>query len=109
VQLFYCARTHSQLTQFVAELRRTEWARDVRLVPLAARTLLCVHKVCAIRVAYVCDDCRQGVRALRDANLIADKCDDLRKHTTANSGCPYYVSDKRSIEFILLTCMAEQR
>ncbi|GAX11249.1 chromosome transmission fidelity protein 1 [Fistulifera solaris] len=40
-KIIYAARTHSQLTQFVHELRRTVWGSDLRVVALGGRKALC--------------------------------------------------------------------
>ena len=41
--MIFCSRTHSQLSQFVGELKRTSFARDLRVVALGGRKQLCVH------------------------------------------------------------------
>ena len=43
-KIVYAARTHSQLSQFVGELRRTAWGADLRVVALGGRKLLCGNK-----------------------------------------------------------------
>jgi len=40
-KIIYCSRTHSQLDQFIQELRRTEFSKKIRAVNLASRQLLC--------------------------------------------------------------------
>jgi hypothetical protein len=50
-QIFYCSRTHSQLAQFVAEIKKTDFAAPdpitgiapIRCVTLGARRNLCIH------------------------------------------------------------------
>ena len=37
LQVFFCSRTHSQLSQFVSELQRTRFADTVAAVALASR------------------------------------------------------------------------
>lgn len=41
-KIFFCSRTHSQLTQFVHELKRSPYSQDVSVVPLSSRYLLFV-------------------------------------------------------------------
>lgn len=36
-KIFFCSRTHSQLTQFVHELKRSPYAQDISVVPLSSR------------------------------------------------------------------------
>lgn len=38
-KIFFCSRTHSQLTQFVHELKRSPYSQDVSVVPLSSRYL----------------------------------------------------------------------
>jgi chromosome transmission fidelity protein 1 len=75
-KVYYCARTHSQLSQFIDELRRTAWVRDLKCIPLGARKNLCVN---------------ESVTQLRDATQINDKCDELRR----GGQCPYVVEQPR--------------
>lgn len=37
VQVFFCSRTHSQLSQFVGELKRTKYKDSMALAALASR------------------------------------------------------------------------
>lgn len=43
-QVIFCSRTHSQLSQFVGELRRTRFAQSLSLVAVASRRALCVNE-----------------------------------------------------------------
>jgi Rad3-related DNA helicase len=43
-QIVYAARTHSQLTQFISEVRRTKWGKTIRVAALGSRSQgLCGH------------------------------------------------------------------
>ncbi|KAK9792715.1 hypothetical protein WJX73_001436 [Symbiochloris irregularis] len=42
-QVVFCSRTHSQLSQFVGELRRTPFAQAFNTVALASRKVLCIN------------------------------------------------------------------
>lgn len=42
LQIYYCSRTHSQLSQFVREVQKSPFGKDTRLVSLGSR------QVCAI-------------------------------------------------------------
>lgn len=49
IQIYYCSRTHSQLTQFANEVKKTAFHTDLalanraRLVCLASRKNLCIN------------------------------------------------------------------
>jgi len=62
-QVIFCSRTHSQLTQFVGELRKTSFARSLSTVALASRKTLCVN---------------DEVRSLKSAAHINERCLDMQ-------------------------------
>lgn len=43
-KVYFASRTHSQLSQFVGELKRTEFAGRIRTVCLGSRKNLCINK-----------------------------------------------------------------
>ncbi|KAH8351268.1 hypothetical protein KR084_003770 [Drosophila pseudotakahashii] len=59
VQIFFCSRTHSQLTQIVAELRKTPHGQSVRCISLGSRQQLCGNP---------------QVRSLRQVGLMNERC-----------------------------------
>jgi len=63
VRVVVTSRTHSQLAQFVGELRRTRFAGSVASVSLASRAALCVN---------------DSVLALGSASRISEACLDLQ-------------------------------
>ncbi|KAG2440974.1 hypothetical protein HXX76_003827 [Chlamydomonas incerta] len=69
-QVFFASRTHSQLAQFVGELRKTGFASRLRLVSLAGRRGLCVH---------------EPVAALGAAGLINERCTELQERNKGGS------------------------
>ena len=44
IKILYCSRTHSQITQFINELKRTEFCNKVRVVSLGSRKTLCINE-----------------------------------------------------------------
>jgi chromosome transmission fidelity protein 1 len=68
IQIIFCSRTHSQLTQFVGELHRTPFADVMSLVALGSRRALCIN-----------DD----VLRLKIPGLINERCLELQKPPSA--------------------------
>lgn len=64
-QVFYCSRTHSQIAQFVAEIKRTTFS-DVRVVTLGSRRNMCINP---------------AVAALKSDGKISEACLELGKKT----------------------------
>ncbi|KAL7550335.1 hypothetical protein ACHAWF_013582 [Thalassiosira exigua] len=71
-KVVYAARTHSQLSQFVGELRRTRW-KDAKVVALGSRSLLCGND----DVLYSSRANRKGSR--RSEAEITEMCLDMQK------------------------------
>ena len=70
LRIFYCSRTHSQLSQFVKEIQKTSFMEDIRLVSLASRTNMCINET---------------VRKLGNASAINDSCLELQKKKGSKS------------------------
>ncbi|XP_057692593.1 ATP-dependent DNA helicase DDX11 [Corythoichthys intestinalis] len=88
-KIYYCSRTHSQLTQFVHEVQKSPFSKDISLVTLGSRQNLCVN---------------EEVRHLGSLQRINDRCMEMqknkqdkphheegskRKRGPAKSVCPY--------------------
>ncbi|XP_004343844.2 hypothetical protein CAOG_07120 [Capsaspora owczarzaki ATCC 30864] len=83
-KIYYCSRTHSQLNQFVQEVRKSPFGETTKVVVLGSRKNLCVN-----------DD----VRKLEAVERINERCDDLRKNASKSKeakGCPYLTNDSVS-------------
>lgn len=76
-KIVYAARTHSQLSQFVGELRRTHWGQDVRVVALGGRQILCGNTEMRRKVG-------------KSEAAISEACLDLQK--SKSSSCPLLAS-----------------
>jgi len=44
LKVYFCSRTHSQLSQFIKELRRTVFANEMNVVSLGSRKNLCINE-----------------------------------------------------------------
>ncbi|KAJ3069610.1 ATP-dependent DNA helicase chl1 [Podochytrium sp. JEL0797] len=78
LKIFYCSRTHSQLSQFVSELKKTEYVESVKSLSLGSRKNLCIN---------------DEVLRLSSVPRINDKCLDLQKN--ASKKCPFLPKDKQ--------------
>ncbi|KAG9290759.1 hypothetical protein G9A89_011722 [Geosiphon pyriformis] len=74
-KIFYCSRTHSQLTQFVNELRKTSYASDLKAVSLGSRKHLCIN---------------EDVKKLKNPARMNEQCLEMQKpRTKPEKKCPY--------------------
>lgn len=78
-KIFYASRTHSQLSQFIGEVKRTKFAdpmqdKTIKVTPLASRMNLCVNP---------------EVVKLKDSSAINERCIEMQNETSANKKCPY--------------------
>uniref|UniRef100_A0A673C0J7 ATP-dependent DNA helicase DDX11 n=1 Tax=Sphaeramia orbicularis TaxID=375764 RepID=A0A673C0J7_9TELE len=89
-KIYYCSRTHSQLAQFVHEVQKSPFSKDISLVTLGSRQNMCIN---------------EEVRRLGSIQRINDRCLEMqknkhekqqseegvkRKRGTAKSVCPFY-------------------
>ncbi|CAO2813328.1 unnamed protein product [Amaranthus hypochondriacus] len=64
LKVYFCSRTHSQLSQFIRELRKTVFGFELKVVSLASRKNLCIN---------------QEVLRLGNATSINERCLELQK------------------------------
>ncbi|MED6158296.1 hypothetical protein PIB30_031463 [Stylosanthes scabra] len=102
-KVYFCSRTHSQLSQFIKELKKTIFANEMTVVSLGSRKNLCINK---------------DVLSLGNSARISERCLELQKkkkneatkvknirvgaHTRrkkASSGCPMLRKHKLQHEF----------
>ncbi|XP_049870071.1 ATP-dependent DNA helicase DDX11 [Pectinophora gossypiella] len=92
-KVYISSRTHSQLSQFIGEVKRTVFKDNISVVTLASRQHYCINS---------------DVTKLKNANLINERCLDLQKSKTKSTSvgedgkvlkksktksctaCPYY-------------------
>jgi chromosome transmission fidelity protein 1 len=112
-KIVYAARTHSQLSQFVGELRRTRWGSNVRVVALGGRQVLCGNTELRRKlpnseaaISEACLDLQKSktiscpLLASREAtstlalHMLAQPCDieDAARLGEASHTCAYYAS-----------------
>ncbi|KAI0237636.1 ATP-dependent DNA helicase DDX11 [Lamellibrachia satsuma] len=92
-KIYYCSRTHSQLTQFVREIQKSPFGGDTKVISLGSRQNLCIN---------------DAVKRLKTLSLINDRCLQLQKNKTVtkktgdslakkrksvSGGCPFFKQD----------------
>lgn len=56
IKIYFCSRTHSQLSQFVKELRKTVFASTLNVVNLGSRKNLCINEgkwICFMPLLFI--------------------------------------------------------
>uniref|UniRef100_A0A3B3ZXQ4 ATP-dependent DNA helicase DDX11 n=1 Tax=Periophthalmus magnuspinnatus TaxID=409849 RepID=A0A3B3ZXQ4_9GOBI len=64
-QIYYCSRTHSQLAQFVHEVQKSPFNKDISVVTLGSRQNLCIN---------------EDVKNLGSNQRINDRCLEMQKN-----------------------------
>ncbi|KAL2493098.1 RAD3-like DNA-binding helicase protein [Abeliophyllum distichum] len=103
LKIYFCSRTHSQLSQFIKELRKTTFASELMAVCLGSRKNLCINEEVvklgtSTRINERCLELQKSKKneASKTKKLGAGK----RGHRTkASSGCPMLGSRKIEKEF----------
>lgn len=86
-KIIYAARTHSQLSQFIGELKRTYWGDTVKVVALGSRSVLCSND----DVLY---SSRDKMKSRRSEAAITEICLDMQKSKVDKSSMNGKVSSK---------------
>ncbi len=80
LRVYYTSRTHSQLSQFVHEIQKSPFGKEVRVVSLASRNNLCVN---------------DAVRKLGSNALINERCLEMQKSKSKPKGEDSEVGSKK--------------
>ncbi|CCW59750.1 unnamed protein product [Phytomonas sp. EM1] len=113
-KIVYCSRTHAQLAQVIRELKRTRYAREIRMALLGSREHMCVNsEVTRLPSAQaqqsMCNHLRgnkacrffRGLQAknfeafLSEADAVCD-LEDLAVEGKRSVFCPYYLERDES-------------
>eukprot|EP00092_Neocalanus_flemingeri_P099279 GFUD01126656.1.p2 GENE.GFUD01126656.1~~GFUD01126656.1.p2 ORF type:complete len:436 (+),score=142.32 GFUD01126656.1:233-1540(+) len=90
-RIFFCSRTHSQLSQFVREVKKSPFGSDVSLVSLASRAVMCVNP--SVKKlpsqAAINEKCLElGKKKSKPTALDEDE-NPTKKSKSGGCGCPY--------------------
>jgi chromosome transmission fidelity protein 1 len=122
-KIIYAARTHSQLSQFVQEVKRTHWGKQVRVVALASRTSagMCGHFAkSSMSEASVTEACLDmGKSKSKSSSKSASSTSNNKKRSLSSGGssstatqtsfsscaCPW--NDSNAVETLALHLLTE--
>lgn len=99
-QIFYCSRTHSQISQFIGEIRRTCYS-SVRCISLASRAHMCINSSVNSSKSdlAISEKCLE----LQRKSVLPEELDlgegDSRKRQRSSShsnSCPFHNSSRES-------------
>nr|XP_027199864.1 ATP-dependent DNA helicase DDX11-like [Dermatophagoides pteronyssinus] len=86
-KIYYCSRTHSQLSQFINEFKKTRYYQhnpnSLMLIPLSSRVNYCIN---------------QQVNHFNNLNMINEKCNDLQQQKNSKQKCQYK-NQQKILEF----------
>ncbi|KAF8946397.1 DEAD H (Asp-Glu-Ala-Asp His) box helicase 11 [Haplosporangium gracile] len=82
LKIYYCSRTHSQLSQFVDELRKTSYGEHLHVVSLGSRKSLCIND--KFRKKASTKNPRSSGEPIVHVNKLNDACLDAQKSGTSS-------------------------
>ncbi|KAJ3397757.1 DEAD H (Asp-Glu-Ala-Asp His) box helicase 11 [Lobulomyces angularis] len=83
LKIYYCSRTHSQISQFVREIQKTEFSKWIKVVSLGSRASLCIN---------------EKVLNLKSIERINDKCLDMQQTKLKDApNCQYLQKDEKVV------------
>lgn len=85
IKIIYCSRTHSQISQFIREIRKTVYGEHIRVVSLGSRKNLCSNPAVSslrsdLQMTDACLDMLQGAKTKEESS---------KKKKKAGK-CPFY-------------------
>ncbi|XP_042324008.1 ATP-dependent DNA helicase DDX11 isoform X2 [Sceloporus undulatus] len=90
-KIYYCSRTHSQLAQFVHEVQKSPFGKEIRLVSLGSRQNLCVNE--EVRhlgaVQFINDRCMEMQKNKHEKKSIGEETEG-KKRRISRTVCPFY-------------------
>ncbi|XP_014677194.1 PREDICTED: probable ATP-dependent RNA helicase DDX11 isoform X2 [Priapulus caudatus] len=92
-KIYYCSRTHSQLSQFVREVQKSPYGDDTAMVTLGSRQNLCVNE--SVRRLASLSLMNERCRELQKAKVSADSKEEedgvvVKKRKVKAGSCPFY-------------------
>ncbi|XP_021736848.1 ATP-dependent DNA helicase DDX11-like [Chenopodium quinoa] len=104
LKVFFCSRTHSQLSQFIKELNKTVFGSELKVVSLGSRKNLCINQ----EVLKIGNPASINERCLELHNSKKNGGSKIKKlepggsvrRTKASAGCPMLRKQKLQKDFV---------
>ncbi|XP_027218819.2 ATP-dependent DNA helicase DDX11 isoform X1 [Penaeus vannamei] len=92
LKIYFCSRTHSQLSQFVREVQKTVFGEDTRVVSLASRQNLCINEAVSKlhNMSLINDRCLELQKGKKGQATKCESDGSVSKKKKSSAGCPYY-------------------
>ncbi|KAL5756122.1 hypothetical protein ACOSQ2_020868 [Xanthoceras sorbifolium] len=103
LKIYFCSRTHSQLSQFIKELRKTVYASEIKVVCLGSRKNFCINEEVlklgnSTRINEQCLELQKNKK--NEINKIKNLGAEGRvRRTKGSSGCPMLKNHKLQKQF----------
>ncbi|KAM7255626.1 hypothetical protein ACFE04_008524 [Oxalis oulophora] len=104
LKVYFCSRTHSQLSQFIKELRKTAFTKEILAVCLGSRKIFCINEEVlrlgsSTRINERCLELQKNKKK-NDVSKIKNLGTEKRvRQTKASSCCPMLRKHKLQREF----------
>jgi hypothetical protein len=103
-QIFYCSRTHSQISQFIHEIKRTCYS-SVRCISLASRAHMCINpEINSSRsdstISEKCLDLQRTASVPKEIDGVVAEPKKRRRSSSGSKTCPFHCAakEKRFVE-----------
>lgn len=83
IKIYFASRTHSQLAQFLGEIKRSPYGNDITVTTLGSRANLCIN---------------DAVLKFKNISLINEHCIELQKKKSKNKKCCPYIKNLSDLQ-----------
>ncbi|XP_074285331.1 uncharacterized protein LOC141610918 isoform X2 [Silene latifolia] len=104
LKIYFCSRTHSQLSQFIKELRKTVFGSELKVVTLGSRKNFCINEE-VLKVGNptsINERCLDLQKSKKNGSSKIKKLEPGRRmrQTKTSAGCPMLRKQKLQKQFI---------
>jgi len=92
-KIFYCSRTHTQIAQFVSEIRRTAYA-GARVVTLGSRKNMCIHPTVSrlssdVRMSDQCLEMQKSGKKTT-TTTVSGQAEEKKQKVSRSAACEFH-------------------